>query len=66
VVLCKFDGFRIYDFDTQVEDPADKIPLEDLSGRHTTLNFMFPDGREPQSVNNRVVVTHAADKVAAS
>ncbi len=65
VVLCNFDEFWVYDFDTQLEDPVDKIPLEDLPDRYAALNFMFPDDREPQFGNNRVAVTRsAADKVA--
>lgn len=65
VVLCNFDEFWIYDFNTQLENPVDRIALEDLPDRYTALNFMFPDDREPQFGNNRVAVTRAAaDKVA--
>ncbi|MEJ7815672.1 MAG: DNA methyltransferase [Rubrobacter sp.] len=65
VVLCNFDEFWVYDFDTQLEEPVDKIPLEDLPDRYAALNFMFRDNREPQFGNNRVTVTRAAaDKVA--
>ncbi len=65
VVLCNFDEFWVYDFDTQLEEPVDRISLQDLPERHTALNFMFPDDREPQFGNNRVAVTRAAaDKVA--
>ena len=65
VVLCNFDEFWVYDFDTQLEDPVDKIPLKDLPDRYKALNFMFLDDREPQFGNNRVAVTRAAaDKVA--
>src|SRR5215210_7991206 len=65
VVLCNFDEFWVYDFDTQLEEPVDRIALEDLPDRYAALNFMFPDDREPQFGNNRVAVTRvAADKVA--
>lgn len=65
VVLCNFDEFWVYDFDTQLEDPVDKIALVDLPDRYAALNFLFPDDREPQFGNNRVAVTRAAaDKVA--
>lgn len=65
VILCNFDEFWIYDFDTQLEEPVDRVALEDLSDRFTAMNFMFPDDREPQFGNNRVAVTRAAaDKVA--
>jgi hypothetical protein len=65
VVLCNFDEFWIYDFDTQLEDPVDRMALVELPERYTALNFLFPDKREPQFGNNRVDVTRAAaDKVA--
>jgi type II restriction/modification system DNA methylase subunit YeeA len=65
VVLCNFDEFWIYDFDLQLEDPVDKVALDELPERYTALNFLFPDDRKPQFGNNRVDVTRAAaDKVA--
>jgi hypothetical protein len=65
VVLCNFDEFWIYDFDTQLEDPVDRVALEELPDRYTALNFLFPEEREPQFGNNRVAVTRAAaDKIA--
>lgn len=65
VVLCNFDELWVYDFDTQLEDPVDKVALVDLPDRYVALNFLFPDNREPQFGNNRVAVTRAAaDKVA--
>ena len=65
VVLCNFDEFWVYDFDMQLEEPVDRIALEDLPDHYAALNFMFPDAREPQFGNNRVAVTRAAaDKVA--
>src|SRR5215216_1461027 len=65
VVLCNFDEFWVYDFDLQLEDPVDKVAVDDLPERYTGLNFLFPDNRKPQFGNNRVDVTRAAaDKVA--
>lgn len=65
VVLCNFDEFWIYDFDSQLDDPVDKVLLEELPQRYTALNFLFPDERKPLFGNNRVEVTRsAADKVA--
>jgi len=65
VVLCNFDEFWVYDFDLQLEDPVDKVAVDDLPERYTALNFLFPDNRKPQFGNNRVDVTRAAaDKVA--
>lgn len=65
VVLCNFDEFWIYDFDQQLEEPVDKLLLDDLPDRYTALNFLFPDERKPQFGNDRVAVTRAAaDEVA--
>jgi len=65
VVLCNFDDFWIYDFDTQLNDPVDTVTLNDLPRRYTAFNFLFPDEKKPQFGNNRVDVTRAAaDKVA--
>lgn len=65
VLLCNFDEVWVYDFDLQLEDPVDKIPVDELPERYAALNFLFPEDREPQFGNNRVAVTRAAaDKVA--
>ena len=65
VVLCNFDEFWIYDFDTQLNDPVDTVALGDLPNRYTAFNFLFPVEKKPQFGNNRVDVTRAAaDKVA--
>jgi len=60
VVLCNFDEFWIYDFDSQLNDPVDVVALEDLPKRYTAFNFLFPTERKPQFGNNRVDVTRAA------
>jgi hypothetical protein len=65
VVLCNFDEFWIYDFDSQLDDPVDRVRLEEFPKRYTAFNFLFPDERKPQFGNDRVAVTRAAaDKVA--
>lgn len=65
VILCNFKEFWIYDFDLQLDDPVDKIQLEDLPRRYTALNFLFPEEKKPLFGNNRVEVTReAANKVA--
>ncbi len=60
VVLCNFDEFWIYDFDSQLNDPVDVVALEDLPERYTAFNFLFPVEKKPQFGNNRVDVTRAA------
>ncbi len=60
VILCNFDEFWIYDFDLQLNDPVDKVTLEELPQRYTAFNFLFPVEKKPQFGNNRVDVTRAA------
>lgn len=65
VVLCNFDEFWIYDFNTQVDEPVDRVAMQDLPQRHTAFNFLFPEDKAPVFNNNRVAVTRAAaDRVA--
>lgn len=65
VVLCNFDEFWIFDFNTQLDEPVDRVTVAELADRYTAFNFLFPVEREPQFGNNRVAVTRAAaDKVA--
>ena len=66
VVICNFDEFWIYDFDKQIDEPVDVVPLGDLAKRYTALNFLFPENPDPIFGNDREAVSRdAADKVAA-
>lgn len=62
VVLCNFDEFWIYDFNTQLQEPVDRIPLADLPARHAALNFLFPRAFQPLFGHNWVEVTREAAK----
>src|SRR6267378_7187958 len=42
VVLCNFDELWIYDFNTQLQEPVDRIKVSELPARHSALNFLFP------------------------
>lgn len=65
VVLCNFDQFWIYDFDKQVDQPVDKIAIEELPKRYTALNFLFPNKPEPVFGNDMESVSRdAANNVA--
>jgi len=65
VILCDFDEFWICDLNIQIDEPMDRVTLDELPHRFTALNFLFPDERKPQFNNDRVGVTRkAADKVA--
>jgi SAM-dependent methyltransferase len=60
VVLCNFDEFWIYDFNTQLHEPVDRVKLGELSARHSALNFLFPVKFAPVFGNNWVEVTRQA------
>ena len=50
VVLCNFDEFWIYNFNLQLDEPVDRISLDDFTARYTAFNFLFPDDPKPSSV----------------
>jgi hypothetical protein len=62
VVLCNFDEFWIYDFNTQLQEPVDRVPVADLPARHAALNFLFPRAFQPLFGHNWVEVTREAAK----
>ena len=65
VILCNFDEFWIYDFNTQLFDPVDRIALRDLPENVASFNFLLPVWKKPVFGNNRVEVTRkAADQMA--
>jgi hypothetical protein len=66
VVLCNFDQFRVYDFETQMDAPVDTLELTELPSRWGPLAFLFPGDHKPSFNNDRVAVTReAADALAA-
>lgn len=65
VILCNFDEFWIYDFDTQMDSPVDKVPLVDLHKRWGPLAFLFVKPETPRFGNDQLAVTRlAADHLA--
>jgi type II restriction/modification system DNA methylase subunit YeeA len=60
VVLCNFDELWIYDFNTQLHEPVDRVKISELSARHSALNFLFPVRFAPVFGNNWVEVTRQA------
>ncbi|MEP6664119.1 MAG: DNA methyltransferase, partial [Verrucomicrobiota bacterium] len=63
VVLCNFDEFWIYDFDTDLDTPKDKLATKDLPQRWGPLAFLA--NQKPTFDNDREAVTReAADKLA--
>ncbi|HPA16144.1 MAG TPA: class I SAM-dependent DNA methyltransferase [Verrucomicrobiae bacterium] len=63
VVLCNFDEFWIYDFETDLDTPKDKLPLADMPARWGPLAFLA--GKKPSFESDREAVTRdAADRLA--
>ena len=63
-VLCNFDEFWIYDFETQLDTPVDKIRLTELPERFGPLNFLYEQKVSPIFGNHQESVTRqAADKL---
>lgn len=60
VLLCNFDEFWIYDFDTQIDTPVDTVSLEQLPQQAGAFAFMEKGDRTPVFRNNQVEVTEAA------
>jgi len=55
VVLCNFDEFRVYDFDTDLDTPKDTLALKDLPERWGPLAFLAPGSPKPTFENDREV-----------
>ncbi len=65
VVLGNFDEFWVYDFNTQLNTPVDKVPVNKLATRYGALSFLFPEPETPVFRNNQEEATRdAADKLA--
>jgi SAM-dependent methyltransferase len=65
VVLCNFDEFRIYDFETQPDTPKDTVATNELTQRWGPLAFLFGAQHQPVFGNDHVAVTReAAGKLA--
>ena len=63
VVLCNFDEFWVYDFDTDLDTPKDNVATADLPDRWGALAFLARE--KPTFGLDRVAVTReAADKLA--
>jgi hypothetical protein len=60
VVLCNFDEFHIYDFDTDLDAPKDTLALKDLPARWGPLAFLAPGSPKPTFEHDREQVTRAA------
>ena len=59
-ILCNFDEFWVYDFETQMDVPVDTLRLEELPERWEPLAFLFPSHDRPVFENDHEQVTRAA------
>ena len=57
VVLCNFDTFWIYDFNHQLDEPLDRVQLDELPRRSEALAFLLPEETRPAFGNDMVAVT---------
>ena len=57
VVLCNFDEFWVYDFDSDLDAPKDKLALTDLPQRWGPLAFLAPGSPGPKFSYDREAVT---------
>jgi methylase of polypeptide subunit release factors len=60
IVLCNFDEFWIYDFNHQLEEPLDRLRLEELPRRWEALAFLLPEEAPPTLRNDLVAVTRGS------
>jgi type II restriction/modification system DNA methylase subunit YeeA len=60
VILCNFNEFWIFNFDIQLDDPIDIIPLQQLPERVGAFAFMELEEKTPVFRNNQVEVTEKA------
>ena len=59
-ILCNFDEFWIYDFNSQLFDPVERVLLRDLASSGNSFGFMLPVPQPTRFGNNRVEVTRKA------
>jgi len=64
-MLCNFDEFWVYDFETQMDEPVDRLPLTELATRFGPLAFLFPSHDRPVFGNDQEEVTRKAADVLA-
>ncbi len=60
VILCNFDEFWIYELDYQLDDPRDKLRIEDLPNRWGPLAFLQPKPAPPIFQTDLIAVTKEA------
>ena len=59
-VLCNFDEFHVYDFETQMDSPVGTVALAELPEKFGPLAFLFPGSPAPVFDNDHIAVTREA------
>jgi hypothetical protein len=60
VILCNFDEFHVYDFETQMDSPVGIAKLESLAEHYGPLAFLLPGQPKPVFENEHVAITREA------
>lgn len=60
VILCNFDEFHVYDFETQMDTPVGRTTLATLADNFGPLAFLQPGQPRPVFDNDHVAVTREA------
>src|ERR1039458_5956198 len=66
VVLCNFDEFWVYDFDSDLDAPKDKLALTDLPQRWGPLAFLAPGSPGPKFLYDREAVNRGSKRLGTS
>lgn len=65
VILCNFDEFWVFDFETQMDSPVDKLPISELPSRWGPLAFLLKKPEKPVfQFDHESVTRNAADLLA--
>jgi len=66
VILCNFDEFWVFDFETQMDTPVDQVSIEELPKRWGPMAFLFPNREKPTFGNDQEEVTRKAANLLAT
>ncbi len=66
VILCNFDEFWVFDFETQMDTPVDQLRVEELPKRWGPMAFLFPNREKPTFGNDQEEVTRKAANLLAT
>jgi SAM-dependent methyltransferase len=62
VILCNFDVFWIYDFDTNINDPVEILTIDEMVERRQNLSFLLPVPKAVKWGSNKEEITESVVK----